>query len=644
MSDVFTTIDVVIFFVALIGVMAIGWIAGRKEEDTEDYFLAGRDIPWWGVAGSIFGSNVSANHMVGMLGIGFSIGFAQSHFELGAIAGLMVLCYGFLPVYRKLRVYTLSEYLERRYDSRSRLAYAIIMLIIMAIVQMVPAIYIGARSSCFLLGGDAIFQNANQDVAETATEDLEQAENPESKNKLDVNMKYYITFVILLSIISASYTIFGGLKAVIWTDVIQSVIMLIAGIAVAILTFKSMGGWASVMEMDVAGHDKMHLYLPSNHSDLPWTGVFTGLMAMHCFYWGTNQFIVQRALAARSDSEGRLGIIAAGFLKLLIPFFAIATGVASVYLFQEKLPDQEIAPDTAFSQLVKEVILPIGPGLVGLISAGLIGAILSSIDSMMNSASTIVSFDIYKKYYRPDASEKELIMVGRISIVIFVIVAALMAIFIMDPNSKENFFLTIVDYQGYFTPGILVAFFFGMFWPRGTANAAIYSILAGVFFSWAVHQSYESYFSTIPQVQEALGEHLNFFHRVVFVLVLTSIVYIVVSLTDTPNEENSMMTWMALGQHSGKSVRATIFGFVASLAAYTTLAFLMVNGTMSPKQAAAAGGIWTFLAFVLLAKRSREKAILDEGIKKADKTLFSEDRFWAGILCALAVYVLYAFY
>ena len=151
-----STLDYIIFFATLIGAMLVGFLVGRKEETSEDYFLAGRSIRWFGVAGSIFGSNVSANHMIGMLGVGFSIGFAQSHFELGAIAGLLLMCYGFLPVYRKLRVYTLSEFLEHRYDHRSRLMYAIIMVILMAFVQMVPALYIGSRTICELMGNDAI--------------------------------------------------------------------------------------------------------------------------------------------------------------------------------------------------------------------------------------------------------------------------------------------------------------------------------------------------------------------------------------------------------------------------------------------------------------------------------------------------------
>ncbi|MFP6659344.1 MAG: hypothetical protein VB853_14260, partial [Pirellulales bacterium] len=176
-----TTLDYIIFFATLVVVMLVGFIVGRKEDTSEDYFLAGRSIRWFGVAGSIFGSNVSANHMIGMLGVGFSIGFAQSHFELGAIAGLLLMCYGFLPVYRKLKVYTLSEFLEHRYDHRSRLIYAIIMVILMAFVQMVPALYIGSRTICELMGNDAIVTqegkpDGGKDGAEKAANEKDTAD------------------------------------------------------------------------------------------------------------------------------------------------------------------------------------------------------------------------------------------------------------------------------------------------------------------------------------------------------------------------------------------------------------------------------------------------------------------------------------
>jgi SSS family solute:Na+ symporter len=700
MGDVFSTLDLVIFFGTLIVVMAVGLIAGRREETSEDYFLAGRTIPWWGVAGSIFGSNVSANHMVGMLGIGFSIGFFQSHFELGAVFGLLVLCFGFLPVYRKLRVYTLSEYLGRRFDDRSRVAYAVIMVIIMAVVQMVPGLYIGARSVCVLVAGNAVYEERAE--YQTTVGDLgadadaakpnEQGAVKQGSVKLKVDMTWYAGFVIALALVSAAYTIFGGLKAVVWTDMIQSVLLLGAGILIAILAFDRLGGWGHMMSLDAATGDaaKMHLYLPSNHPDLPWTGVFTGLMAMHCFYWGTNQFIVQRALGARSDAEARLGIIAAGFLKLLIPFFAVGTGVAAFYLFQKEVPDKTVAPDIAFTELVK-LVVPVGFGIIGLISAGVIGAILSSIDSMMNSAATIVTFDIYKKFIKPDASDREMIFVGRLSIVAFVVLAAVMAIFVLDPNSEANFFLQIADYQNYLTPGLLVAFVMGMFWRRGTATAAIVTIAAGIVFSWGVEAGYNNlhgmnpavyrvatnqmprddvklddlpenvrdknlseinqYIDTesrkLSTVNQLLGAKLNFFHRVVGVLALCVGIFIVVSLLTTGDAEKSRLVWTDLGGHSAGDLKRLLTTIGVSICVLALLGYIMYRGWLSPVFAAILGAGWTLTMFWGTLGRLLAKRFQAGDMTLANhpyRALLQEDRFWAGILCALAVFMHFYFY
>ncbi len=637
MGDVFTPLDLVIFFAALIGAMAVGLIAGRKENTSEDYFLAGRGLPWWGVAGSIFGSNVSANHMVGMMGIGFSIGFAQAHFELGAIAGLMVLCYGFLPVYRKLNLYTLSEYLGRRYDDRSRISYAIIMVIIMAFVQMVPGLYIGARTVCVLLGGDALVVVA-EDVEAAAGVEPDEAQA--ARTKLDVNFNHYAAFVIALAVISASYTIFGGLKAVVWTDVIQSCLLLLAGLGVAIITFRRIGGWGAMMAIDQApdGADKMSLYLPMDDPDLPWTGAFTGLMAMHCFYWGTNQFIVQRALGARSDSEGRIGIVTAGFLKLLIPFFAIGAGIAAFYLFQRELPDRAIDPDAAFSELVK-LVIPVGYGIIGIIAAGLIGAILSSIDSMMNSAATILTMDLYKPYVNPNATDRQLIRFGRLSIVGLVMLAALMAIFILDPNSEKNFFLILVDYQNYLTPGILVTFILGMFWRRATATGSFVAILSGVFFSWLVEWGYNKYVGGYPMLVESFGKELNFFHRVVIVLLLCFVIHIVVSLLTRPDAEKGRLVWTDLGGHAPGTLARSFAMILGSIGVFALLGWVMVSETLSPTVCGVLGMIWTWIAFsptVLHHKRQRQ-----ENGASPIAALLTEDRFWAAILCSLAVFMLY---
>jgi len=629
----FTTLDLVVFFAFLILAMAVGFIAGRKEDTSEDYFLAGRKIPWWGVAASIFGSNVSANHVVGMMGIGFSVGFAQSHFELGAIAGLMLLCYGFLPVYRKLNLYTLSEYLGRRYDDRSRIAYAVIMVVIMAIVQMVPGLYIGARSICVLARGDAVGQ---------VTEKVETDGVEIEVTRQVVDRTYYNSFVIALAVIAASYTILGGLKAVVWTDVIQSVLLLAAGILVAILVFQAVGGWGAMRELDRAGADKMHLYLPSDHATLPWTGVLTGLMAMHFFYWGTNQFIVQRALAARSDREARLGIVAAGFLKLLIPFFAIASGVAAVYMFQQRVPGQTIAPDTAFTAAVS-LLIPAGYGLMGLIAAGLIGAILSSIDSMMNSAATIVTVDVYQRYVKPTATDRQMIGVGRWSIVGFVTLAALMAIFVLDPNSDENFFLTIADQQNYLTPGLLVAFALGMFWRRATAQSAFVTILAGVVFSGALQWGYDVYHAHYPGVAEWFGKELAFFHRVVVVILLCVIVQVVISLLTPHDREKARLNWTDLGGHAPRELRNLCLAILLSLVVFAALGWLMVRGSLSPPVCALIGGFWTLALFSGTAVRGHlRRTGGDQSNWLAEAA--RDDHVWAGLLCSLAVGMMYYFY
>ncbi|MEZ6046513.1 MAG: sodium/solute symporter [Planctomycetaceae bacterium] len=658
----FSFLDMLIFLGTLIGVMIVGLIAGRKEETSEDYFLAGRKIRWWGVASSIFGSNVSASHMVGMMGIGFTVGFAQSHFELGAILGLMTLCYFFLPVYRKLNIYTLSEYLEKRYDHRSRLVYAIIMLILMVLVEMVPALYIGSRSVCVLLGDRATYVEETEISEEVSTTNAETGETTTEtitsiKTSVKVIPEYYIGFVIAFALITASYTIFGGLKAVVYTDAIQSLLILIAGLTLAGLTFSQLGGWSEMMRLDSIGDaargivpmEKMHLYLPSNHPELPWTGVFTGLMCMHCYYWGTNQFIVQRSLGARSDIEARSGIVAAGFLKLLIPFFAIGTGVAAFYLFQVKLPEEKVASDIAFTKLMG-LVVPAGFGLFGLIAAGLIGAILSSLDSMMNSAATIITIDIYKRYLRPNASDKEMILIGRIFIAVAVTVATLMAIFVINPNSEKHFFLEIVNYQGYLTPGILVAFFFGMFWKRGTATAAFVAIISGIVFSAIIDESTKWWLAYVLNPENAspsadwvrtyIGENLNFFHRVILVLLCSSVVYIVISLMTKEQTAADLPTWQHTQGISSTRARLLVLGIIGSLVVFGFIGYLLKSGSLTPLTAGILGAGWTLLARSPSTLRSIGKR-LSESDRKLGFILLTEDRLWSTLLCMLTIFMLY---
>lgn len=591
----FTPLDLGIFFGSLATIMALGLWAGWKEDTSEDYFLAGHTSRWWGVAGSIFGSNVSANHIIGMMGVGFSVGFAQSHFEITAIAGLLLLCYGFLPVYRKLNVYTLSDYLGRRYGESSRILYALIMLAVIVIIQMVPGFYIGSRAINTLVhSGEratatAVVGSEGSEAGKIVDFELKPgrgyvddpevvidlppgksvADRAEAKARIkyvdeldpitgeptgeeygvvsdieitdagagydpdrppavrikggaayqyrgeqldpsDLDPRWYIYGILLMAIVTGTYTILGGLKAVIITDVIQSVLMLLAALLVALLLFSQpeIGGWTGMLALDSAaggGRDIMHLYLPTDHPALPWTGVLSGLMVLHFYYWGTNQFIVQRALSARSDREARLGIIVAGFFKLLIPFMSIGAGIAAYYYFRERNLLGSVDQDAAFMELMRYIIAPLGFGIVGLVAAGVVGAIISSVDSMLNSGATIITFDVYKRYINPKASERGLVWMGRLWVVIFILAAASLTIFTMDPNSDESFFLQIATHQSKLVAGVVVAFALGMFWRRATSLGATLAIIVGVVASYGLPVLYSGHSDSVKLTRGYIG-------------------------------------------------------------------------------------------------------------------------------------------
>ena len=600
----FAATDLVFFFGSLLGVMAIGLFASRREKTSEEFFLAGRSVRWWGVAGSIFGSNVSANHLVGMLGIGYSIGFAQSHFELGAIAALMLLAYGFLPVYRKLGVFTLSDYLGRRYDDRSQTLYAVI-LILVAVVQLTGGFYIGARSLGTLLEGSGFELT-------------------------------YAQGIVALALITATYTIVGGLKAVIYTDVMQSVLLLAAGVAVALLTFAQpeVGGWSGMMAADAAkpvAEQKMHLYLPSNHPDLPWSGALSGLLILHLFYWGTNQTIVQRALAARSDQEARVGIVVAGFGKLLIPFFAIGGGVAAAQLFSARFTNTVIEPDAAMPELIK-LVVPMGYGLFGLIMAGLIGAILSSIDSLVNSASTLVTFDLYKKYINPDATDRHLLPLGRWVIAILIGGSAVLALATYDPTGGGNFFLRVSSQAGHFTPGLVVAFALGMFWRRATASGSFWSIVLGPAFSFAIVEIYALAASSSQAVENVFGTDLNFLHRVMLTVVFCIIVHVLMSRRSAPGRDDARYTFAELSGVAPQVLIGTLRNVAILLVALLLLGLGVDRGLTSPLVAAVVGAIAAACPFAPVLKR----------ISLAN--WFRDDRFWSAALCSSTVFLLFRFF
>ena len=516
-----TALDIGIFVASILAVLAVGLWAGRREDTSEDFYLAGKTVPWWGVAGSIFGTNVSADHLIGMLGIGYSIGFAQAHFEYGAIAGLLMLAFIFLPLYRRMGLYTLSEYLARRYDDRSSVLYSAFNILTMVAVRMALGFYIGARALSFLLEGTPLELGYGEGI-------------------------------LIFALVTAIYTVVGGLKAVIWTDVMQSVLLLLAAVFVAALVFvqPEIGGLGGLLAKDAAlpeAEQKFQLYLPTDHPQLPWTGVFSGLLIIHIFYWSTNQFIAQRALAARSEFDAQMGIVAAGFLKLLIPFVSIATGVAAGFLFESRVASGELSglplPDDAFPLLV-QLVVPAGYGLVGIITAGLIGAILSSIDSMMNSGATLFTFDFYRRFIHPEASEARLVLVGRVAIVVFVVAAASIAGAIYTEDAADNFFLKVPAQIGHVVPGMAVAFLMGVWWRRASATGAFWAMLVSPLFSLAIEWAYGAWVADGSALSGVLGPQLNFLHRTALTAMFAAALLAALSLrSGAGGPEAARYTW-----------------------------------------------------------------------------------------------------
>jgi solute:Na+ symporter, SSS family len=504
-------LDVMILAGSVIGVTGFGMWIGRKEESTNDYYLAGKTVAWWAVAGSIFGTNISSHHMVGMMGAGLKEGFAQANYEFGAIFGLLMLCYFFLPFYRRMGLYTLSEYLGRRFDDRSRLVYSITNMAFL-LIQMVGTMILGALTIA------------------TLTADSQYAVS-------------YEMAVCGLAAISAAYTFYGGLKADIFNDVVQSVLLLIGSGLLAVLAIwhPNVGGLSGLLQKQP---EKFHVFFEASHPELPWSGVMSGLMVLHMYYWGTNQFIVQRTLGAKSEWDARLGTIAAGFFKLLIPFLCIVPGMAAGYILAI---DPATESDTAFAGLTR-TLLPAGYGLVGLVMSGLVAGILSTIDSMMNSTATLFTFDIYKKYMRPNASELRLIWVGRGAMMLMVSTAICLSLYF--GQTKGGIFNRMADYNAYLVPGVIVAYVAGMVQPFITRTAAWLCILSGPLLSILYEQ----------MAQQAFGHDLQAFHRAGLVTLSCYGVVIIVSLLtqherDADREQFTWTRFKAQSQNSNEPRR-----------------------------------------------------------------------------------------
>jgi solute:Na+ symporter, SSS family len=595
MLQTLSPIDLAVVIILILFLIVASMYSSFKKKSSEEYFMASHSLRWWSVAGSIFGTNIHAQQIIGMMGIGYSIGFAQSHYEIWAVPAILVLTYIFIPIYRKRNFFTLSQFLESRYNSQARLAYTIVMISFI-MIQLIGGFYIGSRTLGLLTAGTSFELS-------------------------------YLQGILIIAGVTVVFSVFGGMESVVIADNILTVIMLLSVILIGTLTYNQpeIGGITNLLKIDAAESQKMHLYLPANHPKLPWLGIFTGLTILNFFYWTTNQYQVQRVLAASTEYDAKLGTIAAGFLKLIIPFFSIGAGVAAFYLFKARFGVNVIKPDDTFLTLLKTVV-PVGYGFVGLILAGLTCAIFSAIYSMMNSVSTMMAFDVFKKYINPKASDKATVRFGQLFVAIMCGIAVLFALITFDPNSSENFFLKIANQTSYLKPGLVVVFFWGILWKKTNPLAAVIVLLGSPLIGLGCDWLYANVLAKIDWVSNTFGSEFNFLYRVFMITVIGSL--IIYSLSNIWHKKDT--------QNAGSEFTVPIGGIFKTilpfLILHIPLIFMAYQGIISVQIIAYIATISTFILFIWYKNKY-----------DSETKLFHSDIFYAGLLTSAMVFMMYFF-
>lgn len=430
--------DIVAFVAFYLVVVGFAFWKSRGEKTSADYFLGGRSLTWWLIGISIVAANISTEQMVGMAGQGAgSVGLAVSSWQLSGSIGVVIIAFTLLPRLLRAGIYTIPEFLEYRYNAAARSIMAVITVIIYVTVLLAAVLYSGGLTINTIFGLPLV------------------------------------QGVWLLGMIAAIYTTWGGLKAVAWADLFQGVALLVGGIIIFFLGLHAVGGWDAFTTTNA---DRMHMILPADNPDLPWTGVAAGMWIVILYYVGLNQFIVQRNLAAKTLRDGQLGVIFAGALWLLVPFAIVMPGIMAGQLF----PDQLERPDQAFPTLIKSLV---PAGLRGFMLAAIAGAVISSLASMLNSASTILTMDVYQRWIDRAAPQIRLVIIGRVVTIACVIIGCLIAPILNDPRFG-GVFQFIQNFQGYIWPGVVAAFVIGLLVPRAPGSTGVIALVAGPAIYW----------------------------------------------------------------------------------------------------------------------------------------------------------------
>ena len=513
MNNNFQFLDYAIFVGYAILILGVGlWMSRDKkghQKTAEDYFLASKSLPWWAIGASLIAANISAEQFIGMSGSGFASGLAIASYEWMAALTLIIVGKYFLPIFIEKGIYTIPEFVEKRYSTNLKTILAIFWIGLYVFVNLTTVLYLGALALETILGIPLVYG------------------------------------VLGLALFAAAYSLYGGLSAVAWTDVIQVVFLILGGAITTYLALNTVSGgqgfMAGLKTVYNAVPERFAMILkPENpeYVNLPGIGVLVGGMwVANLYYWGFNQYIIQRTLAAKSLKEAQKGILFAAFLKLIIPLIVVVPGIAAYVIINDpsimtSLGDLAMqntpsvnATDKAYPWLLQ--LLPIG--LKGLAFAALTAAIVSSLASMLNSTSTIFTLDIYKQYVGKKASDKTIVSVGRISAAVALVIAAFIAPLLQNLGQAFQF---IQEYTGVVSPGILAVFLLGLFWKqtsnRGAIIGALASIPVAMYFKVAPKGwSDSSFFIDVP-----------FMDQMGYTLLITMLIIALVSKIEHKNKDD----------------------------------------------------------------------------------------------------------
>ena len=515
----FATIDIVVFVSYAVLIVSLGlWVSRDKkghQKNAEDYFLASKSLPWWAIGASLIAANISAEQFIGMSGSGFAIGLAIASYEWMAALTLLIVGKYFLPIFIEKKLYTIPEFVEKRYSTNLKTILAVFWIGLFVFVNLTSVLYLGAKAL------DTIIGNGDGSIM--------------------------VVSIIGLALFAAAYSLWGGLSAVAWTDVVQVVLLIFGGFITTYIALNQLtpeGGFFNGLShlMEVVPEkfsmilSKGEIITPNGKDawlDLPGLAVLLGgLWVANLYYWGFNQYIIQRTLAAKSLKESQKGIAFAAFLKLLIPLIVVIPGITAYVMNLDagsaltatsmdpsfiNPEDQSVVNDNAAPWLIKTFV---PAGLKGLVLAALAAAIVSSLASMLNSTATIFTMDIYRPYINKNASDKQTVNVGRITAAISLIIAVSIAPLLTNLGQAFQF---IQEYTGVVSPGILAVFITGLFWKKATNNAAIWGVILSV--------PIAMYFKIAPNgwSDSALFLNLPFMDQMFYTCLLSIAIILIVS-------------------------------------------------------------------------------------------------------------------